>query len=551
MSSFLLLLSPLHAEAAAIPWRGGNLHYVAEGKPLSRVLSDILDTQGFPITIQADLRSLVSGEFNGDAQSILKKLEAAYNFVPYYDGYSLEIVGPRDLKTAVLAIAPLTVNKALKALAQLDLIEPRFPIRSSEGTLRVSGPSRYIDMLTLALDNERQQAADDFRELDSRRSVMRVFRLKHASAQDVSYVISRQTYDVPGVATLLSRLVEGSQTEPDLDVAPQAESLAGKFGMGQAIPLRQTELKRSAVLPRPASPGRRAGRIQPDTRTNSIVIHDLAEMMSTYEALIGELDQPQELVQIDVAVIDVSSDAIKSLGVHWGVRSGEISVDLGAGLVAGVLGGGGNSVRTRISLLEGEGKVTVLARPKVLTLNNSEAVLGSQVSAYVKVASERSADLIPIDVGMLMRVTPLVIHEDNGQINVRMSVNVEDGNFREDIKVEGIPQVNRNFITTQALVGDGESLLVGGYQFEKASDGASGVPFLKDVPWIGFLFRNRNTKSERTERLFLITPTLVDVAKARNAKLPAGSGTVSPKAKKLIEKAREELAPDVKNTKFN
>lgn len=550
LSALLVALAPLRLDAAAIPWRAGNIHYVAEGKPLYRVLSDILDTQGFPVTIQADLRSSVSGEFNGDAQSILKKLEAAYNFVPYYDGFSLEIVGPQDLKTAVLAIAPLSVESAIRALRQLDLIEPRFPIRSSAGTLRVSGPSRYINMLTLALDNERQQATDKRLEPDGGRPVMRVFRLKHANAQDVSYVISRQTYEVPGVASLLSRLVEGSQVEPDAGAVQPNDALAGKFGMGRAPPSGRSELQTSATLSAPVIKGRSAGRIQADTRTNSVVIHDFTDMMTTYQKLIQDLDQPQELVQIDVAVIDVSFDAVKRLGVNWGVRNGEVAIDLGAGLVAGTLGGAtGSSIRARISLLEGEGKATVLARPKVLTLNNSEAVLGSQVSAYVKVAGERTAELIPIDAGMLMRVTPLIIREDSGAINVRMSVNVEDGNFREDIAADGIPQVNRNFITTQALVGDGESLLVGGYQFEKASNAVSGVPFFKDIPWIGFLFRNREVKSERTERLFLITPKLVDVANRRyGLDLPIGSGTVSPRAKAVIEKSLEELAPSVKNS---
>jgi type III secretion protein C len=127
---------------------------------------------------------------------------------------------------------------------------------------------------------------------------------------------------------------------------------------------------------------------------------------------------------------------------------------------------------------------------------------------YVRVAGNQDVDLYNVDTGLTLKVTPTVESADDARKNILLNVQIEDGAFDSTQSVDGIPRVNNHSIVTQAIVADGESLLIGGYQYEKSETSRSQVPVLGDIPYVGALFGSTRTNSQRLERLILITPRL-------------------------------------------
>jgi type III secretion protein C len=153
-----------------------------------------------------------------------------------------------------------------------------------------------------------------------------------------------------------------------------------------------------------------------------------------------------------------------------------------------------------------------------VTLSNVEALFDSNQTFYVRVAGREEVDLFNVSAGTSLRVTPNVFR-DGDRWRIRMMVGVEDGRVTEQT-VDAIPIVDRSTINTQALILEGESLLIGGMTRELRDRKADKVPVLGDLPVVGALFRNRTDTSQRIERLILITPRLIAADRALAAVVP-------------------------------
>jgi type III secretion protein C len=106
-----------------------------------------------------------------------------------------------------------------------------------------------------------------------------------------------------------------------------------------------------------------------------------------------------------------------------------------------------------------------------------------------------------------MRVTPSASNED-GVWRIRMNVSVQDGALLERT-VSDIPIITSNRIDTQAVVNDGESLLLAGYTLEKEETQTTGVPGLSSLPGVGRLFRYDKKSNQNVVRLFLVSPHIL------------------------------------------
>jgi type III secretion protein C len=302
--------------------------------------------------------------------------------------------------------------------------------------------------------------------------------------------------------------------------------------------------------------------IRADARLNAVVVRDTRERMPMYAQVISSLDIETPLVEIEATVIDVADDKSEQLGIDWRLHSKRIDftsspndlagngsgtgrnlandllfsadpLSAGRGLVGTLLFG--NERRfflSRLNALSERGDANLVSRPKILTIDNHEAVLQSTKEFYVRVAGREQVDLFNVSLGMVMRVTPTLVEDEQGR-RFKLQVRIEDGNTNSGQQVDQIPVVNRNAIATQAIVGDGQSLLIGGYINEERSNSNSSVPGLSSIPVLGWLFAQRGNTVRRNERMFMITPRLVDVrAPSENPplapskpSLPAGETT--------------------------
>lgn len=283
--------------------------------------------------------------------------------------------------------------------------------------------------------------------------------------------------------------------------------------------------------------------VRPDERINAVIVRDRRERMAMYEELVAALDVETSLMEIEATVIDVSDDKAEQLGVDWrfhtkrgdlisspnnlagngsnaSASSRSIANDLlfangplsaGQGLVGTLLFGNEKSYfLARVNALAERGDANLISRPRILTMDNSEAVLQSTREFFVRVAGKDQVDLFNVSLGLVMRVTPSLVEDEQGR-RFKLQIRIEDGNTNSGAQVDQIPVVNRNAIATQAVVGEGQSLLIGGYLIEERKNTRSGVPFLSDVPGLGWLFGQRGNEIKRVERMFLITPRKINL----------------------------------------
>lgn len=299
-----------------------------------------------------------------------------------------------------------------------------------------------------------------------------------------------------------------------------------------------------------------------DGRMNAVIVRDVPERMPFYEAVIRSLDVKPALVEIEAKIIEVSEDSIDTLGVDWRARSGSASVALtpghltnpmssiattatggavlnngtvigipniatsglttplvipGSQLPSGsvlttVLGDSGRFLMARVNALADHGKAKIVSSPRVLTLDNVEAVLENLSTFYVPVAGNLDVGLYNISAGTSMRVTPLLLTED-GHTQIKLAIRIEDGGLTQQT-VGTLPVVQRTTITTQAFINEGESLLIGGYKSDVRNDTRVGVPGLSSIPVLGALFRHHQREKSRVEHLFMLTPHIASAASA-------------------------------------
>jgi type III secretion protein C len=544
MRRIALLWIALHASASSAvepPWRNAPMHYFARNSQLTEVLKDVASAGGVPVDIARNVKGTVNGTFDEPPASVFAKLAEAYGLGWYFDGRTLHVSASGDVKTRTIPFAPMKREAVANLLSSLALDDTHLPVRYSDTTAKATGPARFVDAIADAIEKARQQTVV---EAPFDQTQIRVFRLRYAQAQDITYALGGRTQVVPGVASLLRKLMgDAYVTRPGR--APAQEPRAARNGPPPLPSLRgfglagtaesPAESASATVLDEPriertqsdVTPARR--NIVADARTNSVVVYDMPEMMPNYERAIALLDQPQDLVEITAVVIDVATDAARELGIRWGggvsEADGAFRADINAypsvsqasmlvpGALPGVnlatlIGDSAHYLFTRIRALEETGKARILSRPQVLTLNNSEAVLSSRNSVYVRVAGNQDVDLYNVDTGLTLRVTPSVESASDVRKNILLNVQIEDGGFDSTMTVDGIPRVNNHSIQTQAVVADGESLLIGGYEYERNETAKSQVPVLGDIPYVGALFRSKQETSQRLERLILITPRL-------------------------------------------
>ncbi|MBW8745252.1 MAG: hypothetical protein JF628_13090, partial [Sphingomonas sp.] len=112
---------------------------------------------------------------------------------------------------------------------------------------------------------------------------------------------------------------------------------------------------------------------------------------------------------------------------------------------------------------------------------------------------------------IVLRVNPHVFR-DHDQTRIRMVINVEDGQLTPNATVDNIPIIERASVSTQAMVLDGQSLLLGGMTADQDRDDTSKIPLLGDIPLLGHLFKTQQKVRAHTERLFLLTPRLATLS---------------------------------------
>lgn len=549
--SLMLCSLVLPAGAAELQWRDRSFQIVASEKPLPDFLRELASSQGTTAVVDNKVSGLISGKFTGSARKILDSICASYGLTWYFDGSFLYVDLASEARSEVISISPGSASRVAQTIVALKISDSRYPlsISDNEGSVFVSGPRRYVEMVRQAvkLADQRASMTDN--------SEVRLFPLKYAWAADFRINRSGRQTVVPGVATVLNSLYKGkggsgggsagTQVGSPLRVGPNREV---RMRSGDALQVPQVDMGGGGEG-MAASFGTGADGELPqfhaDTRMNAVLVRDLPERMPQYARIIESMDVRPRLIEIELTIMDISTDTLDSLGVDWRAHGRHADVQIGRGTgtpltwnsgatEAGQTGsappaGGvftaaiGNELRNyllaRVHALTKTGDANFVARPKVLTLDNNEAILENLNELYVRVDGFQDAALFNITAGTSVRVTPLIVDEATAR-GVMMSIDIQDGDLSQ-ATVDDIPVVRRRTVNTQALVTEGASLLIAGYSSEENTNAVTGVPILSDVPVLGNLFKYTEKRRVKLERFYMLTPRMV-LPSAQGATPPAG-----------------------------
>jgi type III secretion protein C len=519
----LSLLAGAARAASPAQWKENGYGYNARGVPLRQLLQDFALSNGVQLKLSGQFKAIVRGRLQGaTVTEFLERLASQYRLQWFVYNNTLYVSPDADMVTDRIEVGVDSVADAKSALTGLGLFDPRFGWGefADEGVVVVTGPPAYV-RLARELLKPAAGKQDDMEVM--------VFRLKYAAIEDRTVNVRDQTIVTPGVATLLKNMIHAADRRPqqrtllpeirqsDLTMpqipvfTPPGAGAGASAGAGQGgLPARTASLPRNErKLPEGVA-------VEGDVRTNSIIIFDSPKKHAYYQRLIDALDVPQRLVEIEAMIIDIDRNRLKDLGVDFsfGRSDGKFAGNSVASTLAGQVAGSGaslvvsslNHFFAQLHNLESEGEARVLAKPSISTLENLVAVLDLSQTVYIQSIGERVAQVTPVTAGTLLRVTPRVIDGVNGT-QIHLTVDIEDGKVTE--RANGTPDVQRSTISTQAVLANHESLVIGGYDVDSSSDNLQEVPGLSKVPLFGGLFSNRQAGSESRQRLFIITPRLV------------------------------------------
>lgn len=526
-------------------WRSEPYRHVSINQDIIQLLNSFASEKGFSIIISEPIKTRenqkVNGSFNQTSEKFLNDICDLYNLIWFFDGQTLYIYGSEEQVSKILTSDAKQADMTKNALMKLGIWDDRFGwiVLPEEHLLHIHGPPAYISVIehlhsTLT---EVKQTAMTTLQGQEEAYVIQVFPLTYAWAENQYYDDGKKETKVEGVASKLRKMFHiASQdgeayphTRPMPEVPKSQQSLLPE---GRTAPNDYTVM--AAAM---AQAGSSKAYIQADELTNSVIIYDKISLIGMYEKIIQSMDVSVAQVQIEVSIIEINTDRLGEFGIDWrlngndgslGVNnvSGMLADQSGANLVfrkpgdfSTIFTGDATNLITRVHALSSEGEGQVMSQPAVLTMNNSPALIDNSQTFFVQLEGVEQVDLRDIKVGSLLKVTPRIINEA-GSRRVQLKTIIEDGQITDKI-VDSLPVIQKSVINTNTVIGENNSLLIGGYFFDNIQIRESKVPVLGSIPVLELLFKKKVSKRSKVARMFLITPKIVDNLADENYKYRA------------------------------
>src|SRR5712692_4965013 len=309
-----------------------------------------------------------------------------------------------------------------------------------------------------------------------------------------------------------------------------------------ALAAQTVDVAKSTLSPR--------GEIKVDTRTNALVVRDVADNLNKLEKLIHDLDQRTPQVQIEARIVQATKTFARGLGIQWGVsnilsqggKQGPLTLALGTdgaqptsgaafgnfnnrylvnlpavatgvavptssiGFAIGKFFGTTGTLDMQISAGESMALAKIVSAPKVLTLDNKAAKIeqGSQVP--FQTVSLQGTQTTFVDATLTLSVTPHVVPHAN---MVRLEIKTTKNAIDKANSTPAGPSISKKEATTEVLLHDGETTVLGGIFEETRNDTTQGIPWFNRIPFLGWLLKNEGVSVDQSEVLVVVTPLIV------------------------------------------
>jgi type IV pilus assembly protein PilQ len=350
-------------------------------------------------------------------------------------------------------------------------------------------------------------------------------------ANKLGYILDGTIVRIAPLTVLADEEAQRRKLADEQALAGQLQVLTKTLSYARAEEL-QNLLTRSALSQR--------GTVQVDTRTNTLIITDLAERLQTASQLIETLDKAQPQVEIEARIVQTSRDFARALGIQWGF-SGRIDPALGnttnlafpnSGVLAGTAAANGTAVNlpasgavtsgvglamgsvngafnldVALTALEESGNGRILSTPRVSTLNNVEAQVMQGVQIPLQTIANNTVTVTFKDAALLLTVTPQITAADT--VIMRIQLENATPNFSRAVGPGAIPPIDTQRAITTLLVHDGQTTVIGGIYTSSQQNVEGRTPGLGQVPLLGWLFRRERISDESRELLIFITPRII------------------------------------------
>jgi len=282
-----------------------------------------------------------------------------------------------------------------------------------------------------------------------------------------------------------------------------------------------------------------------DARTNTLFVQDTPDRLEEARKLIKQVDVPIRQVMIEARIVEATDNFSKNLGVRLGYNStdsfnvGNAQGNIGASTAT--MGAGNPNLTTTVptvntpnvnlpsagtagafsmllfnsslskllsvelTALEADSKGKIISSPRVVTSDQTEATIATGTEIPYQQSSSSGATNVAFKAATLsLSVKPQITPDDN----IIMDINVTKDSVGSTVYL-GVPTINTNKVTTQVLVENGGTVVIGGVYLQQQSNGVSKVPLLGDIPVLGYLFRSTAKLDNKSELLVFITPKII------------------------------------------
>ena len=444
----------------------------------------------------------------------------------------------------------------LNASVAADVAGLLRPLVSTNGYV---GPSASANALIITdTASNARRIAELVRQLDGgTRHDYSVVELRHAQASDVAKVMQQSlgkkaegpSSQVIADASANRLVILGnkpvrerlSKLAHSLDTKPTQQSENSRV-----IRLRHSDAKQLAEVLETVAQGMQqdtalAGATQKastsevmvaaDEGQNALVIMADPAKVRSLESIVRQLDQPRSQVLIHAAIVEISGDIVNTLGVQWGVNSGSAQGGItfpGTNIQVGALAGpnpalpegavlqlGGDRFNALISALASDTNNNILSTPSLLTLDNQEASILVGQNVPLKSSTQNSSGnndnpfttFTRQDIGISLKIKP---HINEGSL---LRLEVEQENSELAPSLQGVDSTdlitNKRTLKSTILAEDGEIIVIGGLIKDSVRTQVSGVPLLRDIPYLGALFRWSRDEHTKTNLMVFVRPTIV------------------------------------------
>jgi type III secretion system YscC/HrcC family outer membrane pore protein len=583
----LLLAGSTAARAQEeIPWNHSlTITRTSSDEDIRNVLRSILQINGLSVSFGPAVRQTVSFHLEHvPVDQAFERLVDQYHLTHSYNPATKTVfinaasdaagAGPSQTRpTTFLTLNAASYQDVVQAITNLGLGLGGLKYDAGSRTLAISGDAertRQIETLVANLEASRRRGGRGTAAPDE----VKIIPLRFTDVGPSTRQFQGKTVTVPGIVDTL-RAALGIEDRP-----------AGAAG--------------SDAAPPPPSPYGQPN-ISMDPRTNSVVVQGTHEAIAAVEKIVAQLDRPLQMVQIEVLIVTANVGVAKQLGIAWrgskvsiggaqsfavdtgttagastggsgsgsgtGGQSGAGQVTVGKNgqlfsssgldalslLPAGAAGattasfvirGGQAVIEAQLQALESKDQARILSAPKLVTLDNITARITRSQNIYVQVDTRSPAGgglggvgLQEIQTGLTLEITPSIVpaQSDRDQSLVRL-------NLRAEISAPGTGSfgqidVKSQEVQTNVLVPDADTFVIGGLFDDSNINSESGVPYLKDIPILGALFRNTRSTKSLGETIFFITPRIVDERSVLQSDIAVKEGSIE-----YVRRARAELS---------